>query len=83
MDGVIRDDGITHELEKGSGGVERQTFLEIGRQTLHETCLLLVIGVDLFWRIQCQMVEQLGVVIGVNRNKVIEKPITSINPPFQ
>jgi hypothetical protein len=39
------------------------TFLELGRQTPHETHLLLGVGVTLFCSILHQMVEQLRVVM--------------------
>jgi hypothetical protein len=38
-------------------------FLELGRQASHEAHILLGVGVNLFWIILCQMVEQLRVVI--------------------
>jgi hypothetical protein len=70
-DHIIRNDSVGHKLRESPASVERKALIELGGQAPHEAHLLLSVGVDMFWRILYQMVEQLGVV--VHRSPVLLK----------
>jgi hypothetical protein len=62
VDRIVRDDDITDKLWEQPSRVERHVLLYLSGDANHEA-VLLVICVHLVWRILCQMVEQLVVVM--------------------